>query len=198
MPLRPRFPRPSSKLWLVLVLLIVGGILALLDQRDTFGPGPVPRDDAGEPDYYLENATLTRFDERGAPHQRLDSPRLSHTPHDDVTRAQTPVARIFDRQGRTWFGYGDVGILGPGGDLLTLEGNARLNAPEEGWQLDTDILHVDTVNGHAWSDTPALLQQPPQWMRGERFDAWLNLDRARLTDEVQGFHPPEGYEEPAP
>lgn len=193
-----RLPRPSPKLWLLLILLAVGGILAVFESRETRPPGPVPRDEAGEPDYYLEIASLTRFDEQGRPHQRLDTPRLTHTPHDDVTRTQTPVARFYDAENRVWFARGDIGILGPQGVHLILEGNARLNSPQEGWQLDTDILHVDTDLGHAWSDTPALLQQPPQRVRGERFDAWFNNDRMRLTHDVRGFHPPQGQEEQAP
>ncbi|GGX81885.1 hypothetical protein GCM10007160_06540 [Litchfieldella qijiaojingensis] len=193
-----RVPRPSPKLWLLLILLVVGGILALFEARDPRLPGPVPRDDAGEPDYYLEGVSLTRFDASGTPYQRLDTPRLVHTPEDDVTRTQTPVARLHDNQGRIWFSHSDTGILGPGGKHLILEGNARLNSPGEGWQLDTEVLHVDTDTGHAWSDTPALLQQPPQYVRGERFDAWINENRMRLTDNVRGFHPPEGQEEQAP
>lgn len=181
-----------------MILLLVGGILAYFEQRDGFAPGPVPRDEAGEPDYYLEHATMTRFDADGRPYQRLETPRLVHTPHDDVTRTETPRSRFLDDHQRTWFGYGDVGTLGPGGERLTLAGNARLNAPEEGWELETDVLHVDLEGGHAWSETTATLSQPPQWSRGERFDAWFNDDRMRLTDNVRGYHPPEGHEEQAP
>ncbi|PMR68755.1 LPS export ABC transporter periplasmic protein LptC [Halomonas heilongjiangensis] len=186
-----RLPRPSFRVWLFLLLLALGGVLALLDQRSPREPGPVPRHEAGEPDYYLEGVRLTRFDAEGRAHQRLDTPRLVHTPHDDVTRMQTPEARLIDSSGRVWFGQGQVGTLGAGGNPLTLSGDARLHAPEEHWQLDTDILHFDADTGHAWSEAPALLRQPPQRMRGERFDAWIHDNRARLTDNVRGHHPPE-------
>jgi lipopolysaccharide export system protein LptC len=187
-----RLPHPSFRLWLLLILLGLGAFLAWLAPWQTPTPGPVPTDEAGEPDYYLEEARLTRFDTQGRAHQRLDSPRLVHTPHDDVTRAVTPIAHLIDREGRRWIANGDEGRLGPGGNPLTLTGNARLFAPEERWQLDTDILHFDADIGHAWSDTPALLQQPPQHMRGDRFDAWIHDNRSRLTDNVRGHHPPEG------
>ncbi|MCH4561633.1 MULTISPECIES: LPS export ABC transporter periplasmic protein LptC [Halomonas] len=186
-----RLPRPSFRVWLFLLLLVLGGVLALLDQRASREPGPVPRDEAGEPDYYLEGVRLTRFDAEGRAHQRLDTPRLVHTPHDDVTRLQAPAARLIDTSGRTWFGHGAVGTLGADGNPLTLSGDARLRAPAERWQLDTDILHFDADTGHAWSETAALLQQPPQRMRGERFDAWIHDNRVRLTDNVRGHHPPE-------
>lgn len=52
----------------------------MLDLQEAPAPGPVPGDGSGEPDYYLEDARLTRFDASGEPHQRLDTPRLTHTP----------------------------------------------------------------------------------------------------------------------
>ncbi|MCG6656464.1 LPS export ABC transporter periplasmic protein LptC [Halomonas campisalis] len=186
-----RLPRPGFRLWLLLVLLALGGLLVWLDPRDTPRPGPVPSDAAGEPGHYLEEVRLTRFNAEGRAHQRLETPRLVHTPQDDVTRAETPVAHVHDSEGRLWIAQGDEGRLGPGGGPLTLSGSARLFAPEERWQLDTEILHVDADLGHAWSETPALLQQPPQRMSGERFDAWFHDNRARLTDNVRGYHPPE-------
>ena len=193
-----RLPRPSFRVWLVLLLLVIGGVLAWLDPRQAPSPGPVPTDAAGEPDFVLEAAQLTRFDVQGRAHQRLQSPRLVHTPHDDVIRAVTPLSHLIDNEGRLWVASGQSGRLGPGGNPLTLAGDARLLAPQERWQLDTDVLHFDADTGHAWSESPALLQQPPQHMRGERFDAWIHDNRARLTDNVRGHHPPEGAQhEPA-
>lgn len=193
-----RLPRPGFRTGLLLLLLALGGGLALLDLRDTPRPGPVPGGEAGEPDYYLEDARLTRFDAQGLPHQRLDSPRLTHTPHDDVTRLARPQGRLLDDSGRVWLASGERGTLGAGGNPLTLTGDARLLAPAERWQLDTEVLHFDADSGHAWSETPALLRQPPQRMRGERFDAWIHDNRARLTDNVRGHHPPVTHEEPEP
>lgn len=193
-----RLPKPSAKLWVGLLIVALGIILALIEQRDDRSPGPVPTGDTGEPDYYLEGVTMTRFDAEGTPHQRLKTPRLVHTPNDDTTRSETPKARFFDSEGRTWLGSGDTGKLGPGSELLTLQGNATLIAPNEGWQLETDTLHVDIDDGYAWSDSPALLQKPPQRVRGERFEAWFDDNRMRLTDEVRGHHPPEASASSAP
>ncbi|MBB3191642.1 LPS export ABC transporter periplasmic protein LptC [Halomonas cerina] len=190
-------PRLSYRVWLFLLLLALGGGLALLDMRDTPPPGPVPRDAAGEPDYYLEEARLTRFDAAGRPHQQLTTPRLVHTPQDDVTRLEAPRARLIDASQRVWLAHGDTGTLGAGGNPLTLTGHAQLEAPAERWHLATEILHYDADAGHAWSETPVVLRQPPQTMRAERFDAWIDDSRARLTDNVRGHHPPEPREEPA-
>ncbi|MBB3143400.1 LPS export ABC transporter periplasmic protein LptC [Halomonas organivorans] len=193
-----RLPRPGFRTWLFLLLLALGGGLALLDQRSEPPRGPVPQDEAGEPDYYLEDVHLTRFDAQGQPHQQLTTPRLVHTPVDDVTRLVTPDARLRDDAGRLWLAVAERGRLDAGGNPLTLEGQVRLTAPEQRWRLETERLHYDADAGHAWSDTPARLSQPPQWMRGERFDAWLDDNRARLTDNVRGHHPPDIQEDPEP
>lgn len=190
-------PRPGFRLWLLLLLLLLGGALVWLDPGEAPAPGPVPQDAAGEPDYFLEEARLTRFDATGMAYQRLDTPSLSHTPHDDITRLERPVAALIDNDDRRWVARGDAGRLGAGGNPVTLSGNARLLAPQERWQLDTEVLHVDADTGHAWSETPATLQQPPQRMRGDRFDAWLHDNRARLTDNVRGHHPPQDRRAPS-
>lgn len=186
-----RLPRPSFKVWLFLLLLGLGGLLTFLDQRDALIPGPIPRDEAGEPDYYLEGVRLTRFDTQGQAYQRLVTPRLVHTPNNDVTQLTTPDMRLISEAGRTWQANSDSGTLGPGGNPLTLSGNTRLRAPAENWQLDTEVLHYDAEQGHAWSNTPSVFRQPPQEMRAKRFDAWIQEDRLRLTDNVRGYHPPE-------
>lgn len=184
-----RLPKPPAKLWLALLVLALGGVLTVIEQRDISPPGPVPSDEAGEPDFYLEGARMTRFDAQGNPHQRLDTPRLVHTPADDVTRAVTPRIRLYDAAGRTWFASGETGTLGAGGNPLTLTGNARLEAPEEGWRLDTDVLIYDADTRHAWSESEALLRQFEQRIHGERFDAWIDESRMRLTGNVRGHHP---------
>lgn len=188
-------PRPGFRSWLVLLLLALGGGLALLDLHEPGTNGQVPHDAAGEPDFYLESARLTRYDTEGRPHQQVITPRLVHTPVDDVTRLEAPRTRLHDAAGRLWLAEADSGTLGPGGNPLRLDGDARLQAPTERWELETETLHYDADTGHAWSTTPATLRQPPQRMSGDRFDAWLHDNRARLTDNVRGHHPPETPEE---
>ncbi|WP_192036574.1 LPS export ABC transporter periplasmic protein LptC [Halomonas sp. YLGW01] len=186
-----RLPRPSPRVWLALLLVALGAVLTLVEQRDVRAPGPVPTDSAGEPDFYLEGVTLTRFDAQGRPHQRLETPRLVHTPHDDTTRADTPRTRLLDDDGELWRASGRQGTLGPGGNPLVLSGAAHLESPGEGWQLNTETLNIDTDTNHAWSDSEARITQSSQRVRGDRLDVWFDDDRLQLTGNVRGFHPPE-------
>lgn len=185
-----RFQSPWwRRLGLGVVLLLLGGGLAWLDQRGEQTGEPLPGGEAGEPDYYLEDASMTRFDQNGRPYQRLETPRMVHTPADDVIRADSPHGYLIDAEQREWQVTSDTGRLSRGGENLTLEGNARLIQPDQAWQMETRTLHYDRREAHAWSDTPSVLRQHNQRMSGDRFDAWIDEDRMRLTDNVKGHLP---------
>ncbi|MGM8850286.1 LPS export ABC transporter periplasmic protein LptC [Salinicola sp. MH3R3-1] len=185
-----RFQSPWwRRLGLLVLLLALGGGLTYLDQRGDNDSGETLGNTAGEPDYYLEDASMTRYDEQGRAYQRLETPRLVHTPADDIIRTQTPHGYLTDDQQRQWQVTSDTGIMNRSGEQLTLEGNARLVQPEQAWSLETRTLHYDSRKAHVWSDTSAVLRQHDQSMRGDRFDAWIDEDRMRLTDNVQGRLP---------
>ncbi|MDW5378631.1 LPS export ABC transporter periplasmic protein LptC [Halomonas sp. HP20-15] len=185
-----RLSRLSYKWWLALILIALGGLLALIEQRNISLPAPPSTAASGEPDYYLEDATLTRFDAAGTAHQRLETPRLTHTPDDDVTHLETPDARLVDDRGRVWFASADTGRLGANANPLKLSGDAQLEAPEQGWQINSEVLVYDADTGHAWSESEAVLRKFQQRVRGDRFDAWLDSGRMRLNGNVRGHHPP--------
>ncbi|MEA3251262.1 MAG: LPS export ABC transporter periplasmic protein LptC [Pseudomonadota bacterium] len=186
-----RFSRLSPKGWLALILLALGGLLALIEQRNIISlPSPPSTGESGEPDYYLEDATLTRFDATGTAYQRLETPRLTHTPTDDVTRLQAPDARLVDDRGRVWLASADTGRLGANANPLKLSGNAQLQAPEQGWKINSEVLIYDAETGHAWSESEAVLRKFQQRVRGDRFDAWLDSGQMQLNGNVRGYHPP--------
>ena len=150
-----------------LILLALGGLLALIEQRNLISlPSPPSTGESGEPDYYLEDATLTRFDATGTAYQRLETPRLTHTPTDDVTRLQAPDARLVDDRGRVWLASADTGRLGANANPLKLSGNAQLQAPEQGWKINSEVLIYDAETGHAWSESEAVLRKFQQRVRG--------------------------------
>lgn len=183
------------RLGLLILLLVLGGGLTYLDQRGDTEQAPIIGNTLGEPDYYLEDASMTRFDAQGRAYQRLDTPRLVHTPSDDIIRTETPHGYLTDDQQRQWQVTSDTGEMSRSGQQLTLRGNARLVQPQEAWSLETQTLHYDNREAHAWSDTTSVLRQHNQSMQGERFDAWIDEDRMRLTDNVQGHLPPQSEDQ---
>ncbi|WP_188638376.1 LPS export ABC transporter periplasmic protein LptC [Vreelandella lutescens] len=182
--------RVKKRVWITVMVVALGGVLVWLDPR---GPQESEIDQearAQEPGHALENAEITLFGESGAIQQSLVAPRLVHTPQTAITDVTSPRATLFDSEQREWLATSNTGTLNTDTQALTLNGSARLLAPEEGWQLDTEQLNYDGVTRHAWSDTPVLLQQPPQRMEASRMDVWLDDSQVRLTNNVRGVHPP--------
>ncbi|WP_346798893.1 LPS export ABC transporter periplasmic protein LptC [Halomonas sp. Bachu 37] len=180
----------TRRLGLGVLILALGGLLVYLDPGEQRQPGVDLEARANEPGHILEGAELTLFGNDGHVRQAIRTPRMTHS-QEDISQAEQPRARLFDSHRREWTAEAEQGFVDVPRQQLTLTGDARLRAPEAGWQLDTQILHYDAQQAHAWSETPALLQQPPQRMQANRMDAWLNESRVRLTDDVKGYHPPE-------
>ncbi|UYF98555.1 LPS export ABC transporter periplasmic protein LptC [Halomonas sp. GD1P12] len=182
--------RIKKRLWLPALVIALGAWLVWLDPG---GPATVAVDpdvQREEPGHVLENAGLTLFNDTGGVSQRLDTPRLVHTPQRALTEIEAPRATLYDSEQRQWLASADHGTLQNERQTLILEGNARLLAPDEGWQLDTERLHYEGLERHAYTEAPALLQQPPQRMSAERMDVWLDESQVRMSDNVRGTHPP--------
>ncbi|MFC0266974.1 LPS export ABC transporter periplasmic protein LptC [Kushneria aurantia] len=187
---RPFSVRTRNRLALGLLILLLGGVLTLIDQRgNLMSPPPVPESSEGEPDYYLEGVEYTRFDTQGRPAQTMQSPRLTHTPNDDITRARTPHFTLLDDQQRRWQADGQQARLGPDGNTFQLAGNAVLHQPDEGWRLETDVLHYNLDQRRAWSDSESTFIDNRQRTRGDRFEALLDEDRLHIEGNVHGYYP---------
>ncbi len=179
-----------KRVWLLLVIVMLGGLLAWLDLHDNRSAPSDPSARADEPGHVIENAELELYDEAGNLTQQLTSPHILHTPQLAMTQLDTPHATLIDSEQREWQATANSGTLNGQQQRLKLDGDTRLIAPNEGWQLDTQTLYYDSQKAHAWSDSPALLQQPPQRIRAQRLDVWLDTSKVRLTDRVRGYHPP--------
>ncbi|MBP5980993.1 MAG: LPS export ABC transporter periplasmic protein LptC [Halomonas sp.] len=184
------FSRVKRRVWLAGLVIALGILLVWLDPRGSQDQSVDLEAQAEEPGHVLENAEITLFGESGRIQQSLAAPLLVYIPQSTMAQATQPAATLFDSDNREWLANANEGELNTDTQELTLSGEARLIAPSEGWQLDTDLLHYDGLTRHAWSETPALLQQPPQRISASRMDVWLDDSQVRLTDNVSGHHPP--------
>lgn len=174
-----------------LLLLIVGGVLALIDQRGTLNsPGPLPTSPEGEPDYVLEQVDYTHFNTEGAPYQTLTSPRIVHLPNTRTSHADQPVIGLIDDAHRQWKLTGRDAILQEDDTHIALSGDARVEAPEQQWRLETDTLEYQRSDDHLWSNSGSTFYQGPQTIRSDRFDAWLQAGTMNLTGNVIGEFEP--------
>ncbi|WP_434986021.1 LPS export ABC transporter periplasmic protein LptC [Vreelandella zhaodongensis] len=182
--------RVKKRIWLTGMVVALGGFLVWLDPRGPRDQVVDPDAMAQEPGHVLENAEITLFGETGAIKQSLVTSHLVYTPQTAITDLTSPRAVLFDSEQRQWLATADTGTLNTDTQVLTLAGSAQLLAPDEGWQLDTELLRYDGMTRHAWSEAPAVLQQPPQRIDASRMDVWLDNSQVRLTNNVRGVHPP--------
>ncbi|MGM0831648.1 LPS export ABC transporter periplasmic protein LptC [Halomonas qinghailakensis] len=179
-----------KRFWITTLVVVLGGVLAWIDPRGYKDQSFNPDARAQEPGHVLENAEMTLFGDTGTIQQSLMTPRLVHTPQTAMTDVTSPIATLFDSEERQWLATAETGTLNTDTQALTLAGSAQLLSPDEGWQLNTELLHYNGVTRHAWSDSKTVLQQPPQRLDASRMDIWLDDSQIRLTNNVRGTHPP--------
>ena len=96
-------------------------------------PAPPPRADrqsgprAELPGYYLKNAVLTDYDAAGMPSIRIEAERIDQIDHGtEVALRQRPRRLSGARAARTGTWSGDGGHVEPGGKIIDVAGNVRL------------------------------------------------------------------------
>ncbi len=94
---------PSLRQLMVLLLLVSMGVL-LVWLQDVNLPAPRTQLPAqyGEPDYYVENASLSRFDAQGQRLQKIDSVQVTHYPEKDLAVFEKPLLHHYAPSGQAW------------------------------------------------------------------------------------------------
>jgi lipopolysaccharide export system protein LptC len=96
-------------------LLVIFGCLALLVSLGDWkhidvSPGEQPAA-AGEPDLYMEKATITQYDDDGAVRYRLLSSEVRHYEDERLTRLVAPTMTLFRAPQPPWFARSNQGFV---------------------------------------------------------------------------------------
>jgi lipopolysaccharide export system protein LptC len=96
------------------------------------------------PGYYLKNATLTDFDAAGAPSLHMQAERIDQIDHgSEVTLSNVRVDYQTPRA-QNWVLFGDFGHVEPGGKIIDVTGNVRLQGDSTA-HAGTVIVHTDAL-----------------------------------------------------
>jgi LPS export ABC transporter protein LptC len=79
------------------------------------------------PGYYLKNAVLTDFDVNGAPSLHLRADRIDQIDHGSEVALTTVRVDYQTPNGQNWVLFGDYAHVEPGGKIIDVSGNVRLN-----------------------------------------------------------------------
>lgn len=178
---------------LALTGLIVLG-LALYEAQDTQRTAPqlpLPQV-AGEPDYYLEEATLKRYTESGQLQQTVTTPKLAHYPEQDLTTLATPQMLGQDTAGRQWHAHANSGTLKQNNTQLQLNQNIELvlKAPDKRPPLilTTTSLSVDLPHSQAQTKDPVHITQGQDVTRALGLNVDLQQGVLILPNQVEGHY----------
>ena len=125
----------------VAALVIISWILSSPSHRPTT-PGAGKQADL--PGYYLKNAILTDFDESGAPSTRIEAERIDQVAHGNEVALYNVRVNYDAPGGMNWVLLGDTAHVQPGGKIVEVSGNVRLQEETTG-SAETAVIHTDTM-----------------------------------------------------
>jgi LPS export ABC transporter protein LptC len=147
------------------------------------------------PGYYLKNAILTDYDESGVPVIRIEAERIDQIAHSNEVELYKVRVNYDAPGGQNWLLVGDTAHVRPGGTIVDVAGNVRLQGEPSAADPTPAIMHADTLT----YDVPSAIASTKgdvridfgkhvQTARG--LTANLKDQTIRLESRVNGrFHP---------
>ncbi|HXA99977.1 MAG TPA: LPS export ABC transporter periplasmic protein LptC [Steroidobacteraceae bacterium] len=96
------------------------------------------------PGYFLKNAVLTDYNESGAPSIRIEAERIDQVAHSNEVQLYNVRVNYDAPGGQTWVMFGDTAHVLPGGNIVDVTGNVRLEG-EASDSEGTAVIHTDTM-----------------------------------------------------
>jgi len=148
------------------------------------------------PGYYLKNAVLTDFDIAGNPSVRIEAERIDQIAHGNEVALYNVRVNYQAPSGENWVMVGDVAHVQPGGKVIDVSGNVRLQgeagAPgrETPAVMHTDTLRYDIPGGVATTKDDVRIDFADHTLTARGLVANLKERTLRLESKVNGrFHP---------
>jgi lipopolysaccharide export system protein LptC len=128
-----------------LLAVIALGISTWILSSPSHSPSKTSGAMASLPGYYLKNAIVTDYDAEGAVSIRIHADRVDQVDHGPEVNLYNVRVDYQSPQGQAWVLLGDTGHIEPGGKILDVAGNVRLEeqSPE---QAAAAVLHTDTLS----------------------------------------------------
>lgn len=162
-------------------------------------PAHRPRAQAGAneadlPGYYLKNAVLTDYDLAGNPAIRIEAERIDQIAHGNEVALYNVRVGYQAPNGQSWVMVGDVAHVEPGGKVIDVTGNVRLQGEAQGRQgaavVHTDSLTYDVTDAIASTKSDVRIDFADHTLTARGLNANLKERTMRLESKVNGrFHP---------
>lgn len=179
---------PSATLFPLLVMALLAGLTWWLERASQPDDGSSHRPLRHDPDFYVENFTLRRFDTNGRLQHDLTAVRMLHYPDDQTTEVFSPKLN--------YYGTGKTTVtarsawLDKGGEHVRLDDDVRVVRAGAGGTPDTvittSVMHVVPDDEIAHTDAPVTITQGESVIHGVGLKANNKTQIAELFGPVRG------------
>lgn len=185
--------RQMQRLLALATLVLLGLVLVWLDTRVVRQPYTELPQEHGEPDYYVEQALLTRYGPDGRLLQTVTSPQVTHYPDSDLVLFNEPVVHHHTEQGLVWRLTARYAEYDANRELY-LENQVQIKPlnPDSAYlpEFMTERLWLDTLNHTGQTSDPVSFSSPGGQTRGEGLEIDLNSGLATLLRQVRAEYLP--------
>jgi lipopolysaccharide export system protein LptC len=130
-----------------LLAVLALGIITWIQSSPAHRPAAIDATAKTElPGYYLKNAILTDYDASGAPGIRVQAERIDQVAHGNEVLLSKVKVNYEAPGGQTWTMVGDTAHVQPGGKLVDMSGNVRLQGAPSATDPTPAIMHADTLS----------------------------------------------------
>ena len=149
---------------------------------------------AQRPGYFLKNAVMTEFAADGTPSLRIAAERIDQVPRSTEVNLYDIRVDYQSPNGTAWVVVGDTARVQPGGNVVDVAGNVRLQGTDpqrEGTPvIRTDTLTYDVQNSIASTKSDVRIEFLQHTLTARGLVANLKDRSVRLESKVNGrFHP---------
>ena len=158
-------------------------------------PSHRPRDQGGAnqadlPGYYLKNAILTDYDAEGAPSIRIEAERIDQIAHGNEVALYNVRVNYDAPSGQNWILVGDTAHVQPGGKIIDVAGNVRLQGENPGTEgtavIRTDVLSYNVPESIATTKSDVRIDYAGHILTARGLSANLKERTMRLESKVNG------------
>lgn len=181
------------KLAALLALMGLGALVVWLQEFNQTAPHARLPEEHGEPEYFVEQAHLTRFDAQGLRIQTLKSIEVTHYPDSDITLFEAPLLHHYSPEGQIWRVVAKHAEYSGENDIY-LENKVVITPlnPDSAYlpEFLTERLWVNSLTNQA--HTPDLVDfiSPGGKTTGQGFQLFMDTGQAEIQQEVKGHYLP--------
>jgi lipopolysaccharide export system protein LptC len=152
-----------------------------------------------DPDFIVENFTITRYDGEGRVESTLTATKMRHFPDDDTTELESPLVVQTKPDKARMTLTSERGALSQDGvdvflyDNVLLVRDARDQAPEQ--RMTTSFLHIVRGKSLVRTDRDVLIHQEDKELSGRGMEYDNETGQMSLRARVRGRFDPKKKEE---